>query len=49
LYIIDAIHSRDVFSPLFRNIEIWHSWEVYLRGLFGLGLESGAGRVINDL
>jgi hypothetical protein len=44
LNIIDALHSRDVFAPLFRDPATWHSWEVYLRGLFGLGLETAADR-----
>jgi hypothetical protein len=38
--IIQAIHSPKVFRPLFRDLGSWHAWEVYLRGLFGLGIES---------
>lgn len=34
--IIDALHSREVFTPLFQDLGTWHSWEVYLRALFGL-------------
>lgn len=37
--IIDALHRKDVFAPLFKDPWTWHAWEVYLRGLFGLGLE----------
>jgi hypothetical protein len=44
LNIIDALHSRDVFAPLFRDPATWRSGEVYLRGLFGLGLEAAADR-----
>jgi hypothetical protein len=42
--IIDALHSRDVFAPLFRDPATWRPWEVYLRGLFGLGFETTADR-----
>jgi hypothetical protein len=38
--IIDALHSKDVFAPLFKKPETWHAWEVYLRGLFGLPIKN---------
>ncbi|MCJ7588507.1 MAG: hypothetical protein MUQ00_11510, partial [Candidatus Aminicenantes bacterium] len=38
--IISAIHSREVFRPLFKDPKTWHAWEVFLRGLFGLPIES---------
>ena len=34
--IIDAIYSREISVPLFKDPRTWHAWEVYLRGLFGL-------------
>jgi hypothetical protein len=37
--ILDAIHGRQLFGPLFKDVKTWRAWEVYLRGLFGLGLE----------
>lgn len=37
--IIEALHSEDCFKSLFRDIETWHSWEVYLRALFGLPID----------
>ncbi len=37
--IIQAIQSPLVFRPLFKDLETWHSWEVYLRALFGLDIE----------
>ena len=39
--IIQAIQSSLVFRPLFRDLQTWHSWEVYLRALFGLDIEKG--------
>jgi len=38
--IIDAWHRKDLFRPLFKDAKTWHAWEVYLRGLFGLPIES---------
>jgi hypothetical protein len=39
LNIIDALRSRTVFAPLFKDPRTWRAWEVYLRGLFGLEME----------
>lgn len=36
---IHALHSPKIFRPLVRNPMTWHAWEIYLRGLFGLGIE----------
>jgi len=44
--IIDALHSRQVFGPLFKDLATWHAWEVFLRGLFGLGLEEAKDRAL---
>jgi len=38
--IIEALHSPDIFKSLFKDIETWHSWEVYLKALFGLKIKS---------
>jgi len=35
--IIDILHSQ--FRPLFKNLSTWAAWEVYLRELFGLGID----------
>ncbi|MBA7614665.1 hypothetical protein ES703_21934 [subsurface metagenome] len=37
--IIQAIHSQDVFKLLFKDVETWHTWEVYLQVLFGLPIK----------
>jgi len=37
--IIEALHRNDCFKPLFRDVSTWHSWEVYLKALFGLEIE----------
>lgn len=42
--IIDALHRKEIFRPLFKDLATWHAWEVYLRGLFGLELENAADR-----
>ena len=47
--IIDALHSRTVFQPLFKKRETWAAWEVYLQALFGLSLERRTRASGNDL
>lgn len=42
--IVDALHSREIFRLLFKDPATWRSWEVFLRGLFGLELETAADR-----
>lgn len=42
--IIDAIHSEKIFKPLFKDIETWRLWEVYLKALFGLPIEDKKDR-----
>jgi len=42
--IIKAMNSPSVFRPLFKDPKTWHAWEVYLRGLFGIGFEDAADR-----
>jgi hypothetical protein len=37
--IIKALHSEEVFKPLFKDIETWKAWEVYLKALFALPIE----------
>ena len=34
--IIQAIFDKNLFFPLFKNLETWASWIVFLRALFGL-------------
>lgn len=42
--IIEALHSDNCFRPLFKDVETWRSWEVYLRALFGLPIEEEKDR-----
>ncbi|MBA7496138.1 hypothetical protein ES702_06736 [subsurface metagenome] len=42
--IIQAINDPNLFKPLFRDLETWHSWEIYLRALFGLPIEDPGDR-----
>lgn len=42
--ILDALHRKEVFRPLFKDLETWAAWEVYLRALFGLGFEGAKDR-----
>ena len=42
--IIEALHSDSCFRSLFKDIETWHSWEVYLRVLYGLPIEDREDR-----
>jgi hypothetical protein len=44
--IIDAIHRKTIFGPLFKDVRTWHAWEVYLSGLFGLPIQGEADRVL---
>lgn len=37
--IIQAMHDKRFFKPLFRDIKTWHSWEVYLQALFGMPVD----------
>jgi len=37
--IIKTWNDPRFFKPLFKDIETWHSWEVYLKALFGLPIE----------
>lgn len=42
--ILDALHRKEVFGPLFKDLATWWAWEVYLLGLFGLEVEDAADR-----
>ncbi len=42
--IIEALHSDDCFKSLFKDIETWHAWEVYLRALFGYPIDDKKDR-----
>lgn len=42
--IIDALHRKEIFRPLFKDLATWSAWFVYLRGLFGLEIEDAADR-----
>ena len=39
LSIIDVIEDEALFGPLFKKQETWEHWKVFLRGLFGLGMD----------
>lgn len=36
--IIDAINSKHLFRPLFKDLDTWFSWQVFLKSLYGLKL-----------
>ncbi len=36
--IIEAIHNKDLFRPLFKDLNTWAAWLVLLKALFGLKL-----------
>jgi len=38
--IIDAIRDERFFKPLFKDLKTWHNWQVYLKALFGLPIET---------
>jgi hypothetical protein len=38
--IIEAIHDQNLFRPFFRDLESWWTWEVFLKALFCLPMES---------
>jgi hypothetical protein len=38
--ILDVWNDKALFGQLFKNSSSWHSWEVYLQALFGLGIEA---------
>jgi len=42
--IIDALHNKTIFKPLFKDLRTWHAWEVYLRALFGLSITDAKDR-----
>jgi len=42
--IIKAMHSKDVFMPLFKDLETWRAWEIYLQALFGLPIDKKGDR-----
>ena len=44
--LIKALHSGDVFKPLFKDIETWRAWEAYLKALFGLPIEDRKDRAL---
>jgi hypothetical protein len=39
--IIQAIQDKHLFRPLFKNLETWASWIVFLKALFGLPMGEG--------
>jgi hypothetical protein len=44
LTIIEVIEDKKLFGPLFRNQETWRHWKVFLKGLFGLGMDEEEGK-----
>jgi hypothetical protein len=44
--IIDALRSKDIFRPLFKDWATWSAWEVYLRALFGLDIDDAKARKV---
>ena len=45
--IIKALHREDCFKSLFKDIETWRAWEVYLKALFGLPIEDSKERKLH--
>ena len=39
LSIIQVIEDEALFGPLFKKQETWTHWKIFLRGLFGLGMD----------
>ena len=37
--IIEAIHDPHLFRPLFKNLETWRVWMVFLKAVFGLPMD----------
>jgi len=46
LNIIESIHDKNIFKPLFKDLSTWRAWEVYLRTLEGLPIEDGKDRAL---
>lgn len=44
--IIEAVHDPRFFKPIFRDLGTWSSWFIYLRALFGLGLDTAKERAL---
>lgn len=40
--IIDAINDERLFKPLFKNLDTWRSWMVFLKALFGIPIDDSA-------
>ena len=38
--ILQALHDERIFRRLFKDLRTWRGWEVYLRALFGLPIET---------
>lgn len=43
--IVQAIHSSRVFKPLFRDLETWERWEIFLKALFSLPMERSERKI----
>jgi hypothetical protein len=37
--IVEAINDPGLFRPLFKNLETWRSWMVFLKALFALAMD----------
>jgi len=42
--IIEAIEDERFFRPLFKDLSTWHNWTIFLKALFGLGIEEKKDR-----
>lgn len=36
--IVDALHDPNLFRPLFKDLETWGAWQVFLKAVFGLNM-----------
>jgi hypothetical protein len=48
LTIIEVIEDKKLFGPLFRNQETWRHWKVFLKGLFGLGMDEEEAKFFSE-
>jgi hypothetical protein len=38
--IIQGVHNKRLFAPLFKNLDTWFAWLVWLKAVFGLPMDS---------
>jgi hypothetical protein len=48
LTIIDAIESKRLFRPLFRDLDTWKAWRSFLEALYGLPFSEGSREIFKE-